>query len=258
MRSDELERLLEEAGAAEVPPVDAVFADALEQRLRSGTTVVDPGAVRAARRPSPWARVSIAGLAAAAVVAVALLAWPGGRSDGGDVRTDGIFLGPTASTTDPTSTSVSTSTSTVDAPATTAAPAPAPTAAPTTTTTVEPTTTTTGAPTTTTPPPPATAQTTLRLAATPTERGVALRWSPYRDDDARFAAYLVLRSPPPERAEYPVSGNTVVVERIDDVNRTALHDPRRPGAVDPAYRVVAVDAEGNELARSPAVRPARR
>jgi len=254
MRSDELERLLEEAGATAPPPVDPMFADALEQRLRSGPPMVQPGAARAPRRPSPWARVSIAGLAAAAA-AVALLIWPGGGS-GGEVQTDDVFLAPTVSTTDPTSTSTSTST----VPATTALPAPVTTAA-ASTTTGAPATTTTEAPTTTTTPPPASAPApaeTLRLVVSPTERGVALRWSPYRDDGGRFAAYVVLRSPPRERAEYPISGNTVVVERIADIGRTTLHDPRRPGAADPVYRVVVVDGDGSELARSPAVAPARR
>lgn len=80
---------------------------------------------------------------------------------------------------------------------------------------------------------------------------VTAAWSRYEGE--RFAAYLVLRAAAPDEPEYGRDGATTVVAVVRDRDQTGAFD-REPPA-DPLYRVVAVDREGRELARSDAVTP---
>lgn len=83
--------------------------------------------------------------------------------------------------------------------------------------------------------------------------GVALRWTPY--DDRRVAFYVVLRAPGPQRPTWPPSGDTQVIGKSGAGEDTSFVD-LEPTEEPPVYRIVAVDEQGNELARSRPVTPA--
>ncbi|HWH32856.1 MAG TPA: hypothetical protein VNU01_09320 [Egibacteraceae bacterium] len=95
------------------------------------------------------------------------------------------------------------------------------------------------------------AQHAMGLAATADEGRVFLSWTEFRDP--RFAFFVILRAS--ETAPtWPPSEGTELVGRSADPERRGFADGAPPrGAV---YRVVAVDQDGRELARSGAVAPA--
>lgn len=112
-------------------------------------------------------------------------------------------------------------------------------------------------PRTTAQPPPRDSERELAIDARGRDGVVGLVWSEVRSD--RFHAYVILRSVAPDEPRYPAGtsgdgeGGTTVVAVLRERDHTSFVD-RSPGSPEPVYRVVAVDRDGNELARSRAVR----
>jgi hypothetical protein len=289
MSTGDLDRRLREAGQAHAPEPRPAFAEALEHQLRAGVTLAPaPVAVlRPARRAgSQWA------LAAAAVVLVALavasrpdpveqlkvasandavVVFPGGveepavpglvvpdgsvirTGEGGRVVAGKVEIGPNReavvakgavrtqprparpAVTPPPEPPVA---SPPEEEPPSAPPAKDPVAAPTTSTT------------STTRPKPIEQVGELKLEVWYRGTTVQLAWSPY--EGPRFAGYVVLRSDAPYDPGYPPDKNTKVLGRVmlTRFTDTPVEDPggRR-------YRVVAVDENGQVLAKSRAVAP---
>ena len=92
----------------------------------------------------------------------------------------------------------------------------------------------------------------MQLALVSCRPEAHLRWRLYPGDG--FSAYLVIRSRLPVRPTYPVPGDgsveVVAIRQLREATRAVDMPPPRVGV---GYLVVAVDADGRELARSNAV-----
>lgn len=114
----------------------------------------------------------------------------------------------------------------------------------------DPVATPTSSTTTTTRPKPVEQVGVLKLEAWYRGTTVQLTWSPYQGP--RFAGYVVLRSDAPAEPNYPPDRSTRVLGRVKVTSFTDT-PVENPGGR--RYRVVAVDENGQVLAKSPAVAP---
>ncbi|MBV8691524.1 MAG: hypothetical protein JOZ37_14380 [Actinobacteria bacterium] len=247
-------RLLEEAGAREVPKPSTRFVNSLERKLRDKPFAKRPVARGPAQdqqstvtvprgpRVPAWPAVAAGLLLVAAVVVFST------RSNKGIVSfITGERAAPTTTTTreplPPTTVPAPTPGVVLTVP-TTVVVAPSTT----TSTTVE-VPTTVGVPPRVTTTTAAVPQPTMRLTVTPGAPGhFSLQWEKY--SGPVFDQYVVLRAYAPDKPHYPAGPETTVLGTIRTQSQTAWDDAPPTDKGNLYYMVVAVSQEGHELGRS--------